>query len=89
MSISESIKKFSETLPIFHAGSLTGTFTKINTAFKNSNPEIEIVSVPAGRVAAIRKITEQKMECGVIASADYKLIIQLMFPSARFFSGTL
>jgi len=67
-------------LPIFHAGSLTATLARVNAEFKKLYPGVEIVSEPAGSVAAIRKVTEQKRECGVVASADYKLIPQLMFP---------
>jgi len=76
-----STKELSGKLPIFHAGSLTGTFARVNTEFKKLHPSVEIVSEPAGSVTAIRKITEQHMECGVVASADYKLIPQLMFPN--------
>jgi len=79
--MTQSAQEISGTLPIFHAGSLTGTFAKINSAFKESHPKVEITSTPAGSVTAIRRITEENMECGVIASADYKLIPQLMFPS--------
>jgi len=77
---SKSTQKLSGKLPIFHAGSLTGTFAKVNGEFRKLHPDVEIVSEPAGSVAAIRKVTEQGKECGVIASADYKLIPQLMFP---------
>ena len=68
-------------LPIFHAGSLTTTFVRVNEEFKKLHPDVEIMIEPAGSVSAIRKITEQKRECGVVASADYKLISQLMFPN--------
>jgi molybdate/tungstate transport system substrate-binding protein len=71
----------SSRLPIFYAGSLDATFARVNAEFKKPHPNVEIVAEPAGSVTAIRKITEQKMECGVVASADYKLIFQLMFPN--------
>ena len=77
---SESVQELSGKLPIFHAGSLTATFARVNAEFKKLHPGVEIVSEPAGSVAAIRKVTEQKRECGVVASADYQLIPQLMFP---------
>lgn len=67
-------------LPIFHAGSLTATFAKVNAEFKKLHPEVEIVSEAAGSADAVRRITEQKRECGILASADYKLIPQMMFP---------
>lgn len=67
-------------LPIFHAGSLTATFAKVNAEFKKLHPEVEILSEAAGSADAVRRITEQKRECGVLASADYKLIPEMMFP---------
>lgn len=78
---SQSIQELSGKLPIFHAGSLTATFARINNEFRKLHPDVEVVSEPAGSVVAIRKVTEQKRECGVVASADYKLIPQLMFPN--------
>jgi molybdate/tungstate transport system substrate-binding protein len=78
---SQSIRELSGKLPIFHAGSITGAFAKINAEFKRLHPDVEIVSEPAGSVTAIRRITEQNRECGVVVSADYKLIPQLMFPN--------
>lgn len=35
-------------LPLFHAGSLTATFAKINTEFKKLHPDVEIMSEAAG-----------------------------------------
>ena len=78
---SQSVQELSGKLSIFHAGSLTGTFAKINVEFRKLHPKVEIGSEPAGSVTAITKITEEKRECGVVASADYKLIPQLMFPN--------
>lgn len=56
-------------LPIFHAGSLTATFARVNAGFKKQHPEVEIISEAAGSAAAVRKITELKQECGILASA--------------------
>ncbi len=67
-------------LPIFHAGSLTATFARVNAGFKKQHPEVEIISESAGSADAVRRITEQKRECGILASADYKLIPEMMFP---------
>jgi len=76
---SPSARRLSGKLPIFHAGSLTATFGMVNAKFMKFHPDVEIISELAGSVAVIRKVTEQKRECGVVASADYKLIPQLMF----------
>ena len=67
-------------LPVFHAGSLTATFAKVNAEFKKLHPELDIVAEAAGSADAVRRITEQKRKCGVLASADYKLIPEMMFP---------
>jgi len=66
-------------LKIFHAGSLTVPFEQISEEFNKIHPEVEILAEAAGSATAIRKVTELKKECGVIASADYALIPELMF----------
>ena len=67
-------------LPIFHAGSLSIPFAQISDEFNQLYPNVEILTESAGSATAIRKVTELQRECGVIASADYTLIPQLMFP---------
>ena len=67
-------------LPIFHAGSLTIPFDQISQEFSRHYPDVDILTESAGSATAIRKVTELQRECGVIASADYTLIPQLMFP---------
>ncbi|UCC90340.1 MAG: substrate-binding domain-containing protein, partial [Dehalococcoidia bacterium] len=67
-------------LPIFHAGSLTVPFAQINQEFNRLYPDVGIFAESAGSATAIRKVTELGKECGVIGSADYTLIPQLMFP---------
>jgi molybdate/tungstate transport system substrate-binding protein len=72
--------ELSGTLHVFHAGSLTAPFDQITKDFNQIYPNIEVLSEAAGSATTIRKVTEQHKECGVIASADYNLIPQLMFP---------
>ena len=67
-------------LQIFHAGSLTIPFAQISEEFNKLYPDVEILSEGAGSQTTIRKHTELGRECGVIASADYTIIPQLMFP---------
>jgi len=67
-------------LPIFHAGSLTIPFNQISKEFNQLYPDVEILSEGAGSQTTIRKVTELGKECGVIGSADYSVIPQLMFP---------
>jgi len=67
-------------LPIFHAGSLTIPFAQVSEEFNNLYPDVEILSEGTGSQTAIRKVTELGRECGIVASADYTIIPQLMFP---------
>jgi len=67
-------------LPIFHAGSLTVPFDQISQEFSWRYPDVEVLTESAGSATTIRKVTELQRECGVIASADYTLIPELMFP---------
>jgi molybdate/tungstate transport system substrate-binding protein len=72
--------ELSGTLQIFHAGSLTAPFEQISTEFNKIHPDVEILAEAAGSATTIRKVTELGKECGVIGSADYLLIPELMFP---------
>jgi len=67
-------------LPIFHAGSLTIPFAQVSEEFSKLYPEVEILAEGAGSQTTIRKVTELHKNCGVIGSADYTIIPQLMFP---------
>jgi len=67
-------------LQIFHAGSLTIPFALVSEEFNKLYPDVEVLSESAGSATTIRKVTELGRECGVIGSADYTLIPQLMFP---------
>jgi len=67
-------------LPIFHAGSLTIPFAQVSEEFNKLYPEVEILAEGAGSQTTIRKVTELNKECGIIGSADYTIIPQLMFP---------
>jgi molybdate/tungstate transport system substrate-binding protein len=67
-------------LQIFHAGSLTIPFEQISEEFNKVHPDAEILAEGAGSATTIRKVTELGKECGVIGSADYLLIPELMFP---------
>ncbi len=72
--------ELSGTLQIYHAGSLTIPFAEISEAFNEIYPDIEILAEGAGSATTIRKVTELGKECGVIGSADYTLIPELMYP---------
>ena len=67
-------------LPIFHAGSLAVPLAQVSEEFNQLYPDVKILSEGTGSATAIRKVTELHREGGVIASSDYSLIPQLMFP---------
>jgi molybdate/tungstate transport system substrate-binding protein len=75
-----SAGKLEGTLPIFHAGSLTIPFADVSAEFNKLYPDVEILAEGAGSQTTIRKVTELGKECGVIGSADYTVIPELMFP---------
>jgi molybdate/tungstate transport system substrate-binding protein len=77
---SETGAELSGTLQIFNAGSLTIPFAEISDEFNKIYPDIEILAEAAGSATTIRKVTELGKECGVIGSADYTLIPDLMYP---------
>jgi molybdate/tungstate transport system substrate-binding protein len=76
----DSEAEMSGKLQIYHAGSLTIPFAEISDAFNEIYPDIEILAEAAGSATTIRKVTELGKECGVIGSADYTLIPELMYP---------
>ncbi len=67
-------------LPIFYAGSLTIPFARVSEEFNRLYPDVEILAEGAGSRTTVRKVTELQKEGGVIGSADYTVIPQLMFP---------
>jgi len=67
-------------LQIYNAGSLTFPFAQVSEEFNELHPDVEILAEAAGSATTIRKVTELGKECGVIGSADYLLIPELMFP---------
>jgi molybdate/tungstate transport system substrate-binding protein len=72
--------ELSGTLQVFHAGSLTAPFQQVSEEFNKIHPDVEILDEAAGSATTIRKVTELGKECGVVGSADYRLIPELMFP---------
>lgn len=67
-------------LKVFHAGSLSVPFAAIEKAFEAKYPWVDVRRESSGSVKAIRKVTELHKPCDVVASADYSLIPQMMFP---------
>lgn len=67
-------------LLIFHAGSLSVPFKEISKEFENMYPNVNIKLESAGSVASARKITDLNRYCDIFASADYKVIDEMLIP---------
>ena len=67
-------------LVIFHAGSLSVPMKEISAAFKKIHPEVNILLESAGSVESARKITDLNKPCDIMASADYKVIDNMLIP---------
>jgi len=68
-------------LVIFHAGSLSVPFHEISAEFNKQYPEIEIRAEAAGSRASARKICDLERECDIMASADYRVVKNLLIPT--------
>jgi len=74
-----------EKVIVFHAGSLSVPFAEIEKAFEQAYPQYDVQREASGSRAAARKITEINKPADVMASADYKVIDNLMIPgNAKF-----
>ncbi len=65
---------------IFHAGSLSVPFKHLEMAVETKYPKLDIQLEAAGSRKCARKITDEKRACDIIASADYKVIDNLLIP---------
>jgi len=66
---------------IFHAGSLSVPFRLIANEFEKEYPGTRVLLESAGSVASARKITDLKKPCDIMASADYRIIEELLIPA--------
>ena len=76
----QSFAEPSGKLIIFHAGSLTVPFGKMEREFEAKYPRIDILREPAGSRKCTRKITDLKKSCDIIALADYTIINEFLIP---------
>jgi molybdate/tungstate transport system substrate-binding protein len=76
-----------EKVVIFHAGSLSVPFDEIEKAFEAKYPQYDVQREASGSRAAARKITEINKPADVMASADYKVIDNLMIPNNAKFNA--
>lgn len=70
----------SNTITVFHAGSLAVPFKQLADAFQAENPEVRILREADGSRKCARKITDLNKDCDIMASADYTVIDQLLIP---------
>jgi molybdate/tungstate transport system substrate-binding protein len=73
-------KTGNQKLIVFHAGSLSLPMKEMAAAFEKENPGFRVLLESGGSIACARKITDLKQPCDVMASADYKVIDQLLVP---------
>jgi molybdate/tungstate transport system substrate-binding protein len=69
-----------ETITVFQAGSLKVPFGEIEKAFEAKYPQYDVVVESSGSIEAAKKITEGNRNADVLASADYKVIDNLLIP---------
>jgi molybdate/tungstate transport system substrate-binding protein len=67
-------------LTIFHAGSLAVPFSEMEEEFEALHPAVDVQCESASSGVTIRKVTELGKNAEIVASADYSLIPDLMFP---------
>lgn len=67
-------------LIIFHAGSLSVPFKKMTNAFESLYPDVNILLESAGSVSSARKITDLNKKCDIMASADIRIIEEMLIP---------
>ncbi len=76
-----------EKIIVFHAGSLSVPFSQIEKKFESKYPQYDIVREAAGSLACVRKITDLHKKADVIASADYKIIDNILIPKYATFNA--
>ena len=72
---------------VFHAGSLAVPFSAIEKAFETKYPQYDVQREASGSRAAARKISEIGKAADVMASADYKVIDNLLIPNHAKFNA--
>lgn len=68
------------TLKVLHAGSLSAPFKEVERLFEERFPNVDVQREAAGSTKTIRKVTELHKEADIVASADYSLVQDMMYP---------
>ena len=69
-----------EDIIVFHAGSLAVPFSEIEKSFEKKYPQYDVKREVSGSRKAARKVSDIKRATDVVASADYKVIDNLLIP---------
>ena len=67
-------------LVVFHAGSLSVPFREIVREFNKVYPNVEVFCESGGSRTCARKISDLNRRCDIMASADYRVIDNLLIP---------
>ncbi len=76
-----------ESIVVYHAGSLAVPFAQIEKVFEVKYPQYDIRREASGSRAAARKISDIGKAADVMASADYKVIDNLLIPNHAKFNA--
>ncbi len=76
-----------EKVVVFHAGSLAVPFSAVEKVFEARYPQYDVQREASGSRAAARKISEIGKAADVMASADYKVIDNLLIPKDAKFNA--
>jgi molybdate/tungstate transport system substrate-binding protein len=76
-----------EKIVIFHAGSLSVPFSQIEKKFQQKYPQYTIIDEAAGSRACARKIVDLHKKADIMASADYKVIDNMLIPDYAKFNA--
>jgi len=76
-----SLSMAKEKIVVFHAGSLAVPFSQIEKVFEEKYPQYDVQREVSGSRKAARKIADIGRAADVIASADYKVIDNLLIPN--------
>ncbi|MDL1968916.1 MAG: tungstate ABC transporter substrate-binding protein WtpA [Deltaproteobacteria bacterium] len=78
--LSISIAAAKEKVTVFHAGSLTVPFAKMEKIFEAKYPNIDILRESGGSTKMARMISELHKPADIMASADFKIIDKTLIP---------
>jgi molybdate/tungstate transport system substrate-binding protein len=78
--LSVSIAAAKEKVTIFHAGSLTVPFAKMEKIFEAKYPNIDVLREPGGSTKMARMISELHKPADIMAAADFQIIDKTLIP---------